>query len=108
MRTLPVRRGASMRWAGWWVAVACSIACGGGSQPGGGSGGGGGDPDAGPTDGGGTPTDGGGVMDCGGLMPPAPGAAVTFDVASSGACGATNIDGAGITRSEEHTSELQS
>ena len=36
-------------------------------------------------------------MDCGGLMPPAPGAAVTFDVASSGACGATNIDGAGIT-----------
>ncbi len=84
-----------MRWAAWWVAVACSIACG-GSQPGGGSGGGGGDPDAGPADGGGT--DGGVGADCTGLLPPAPGSAVTFDVASSGAaCGATNIDGAGIT-----------
>jgi len=86
-----------MRWAGWWVAVACSIACG-GSRPGGGSGGGGGDPDAGPADGGGTPTDGGVGADCTGLLPPAPGSAVIFDVTSSGAaCGATKIDGAGNT-----------
>src|SRR5690348_8556332 len=97
MRTLPVRRGASMRWAGWWVAVACSIACG-GSQRGGGSGGGGGDPDAGPTDGGGTSTDGGVATGCEGLQLPQPGTALTFDVPTSGApCGATIIDGAAVT-----------
>jgi hypothetical protein len=82
-----------MRWAGWWVAVACAVACG-GSQPGGGSGGGGGT-DAGPTDGG---PDGGVSSDCDNVQLPQPGTAVTFDVASSGApCGTTMIDGSGIT-----------
>jgi len=93
-----------MRWAGWWVAVACAVACG-GSQPGAGSGGSGGGTDAGPTDGG---TDGGVAMGCDSLQLAQPGSAVTFDVASSGApCGATNIDGAGITICRVQSSWLE-
>ena len=85
-----------MRWAGWWWAgVFCSVsvACGGGS-PGGGSDGGGTAitvPDGGPSDGG--PT-----ADCSGLLPAAPGPAVTFDVpANPGEICTTAIgDGEGV------------
>jgi hypothetical protein len=93
MHTVPASRGAGMRWAGWFLL--CSVACGGGAASVGTSDGGSGDvtvPDGG--------TDGGPVSaDCSGLVPPAPGAAITFDITAiddDQMCVVSRIDGEGV------------
>src|ERR1700674_4210176 len=109
MRTLPATEGASMRWTGWWWAgLFCSIACG-GSQPGtvfDGGGGGITSPDGGALDGG---SDAGPVADCSSLLPPSPGAAVTFDVNTIAGvtCGPSTVDGEGYVACQMRSPKLE-
>jgi hypothetical protein len=95
-----------MRWAGWWwAALFCSIACG-GSQPSTGVGGGITPPDAGVQDGG---SDAGPVADCSSLLPPSPGAAVTFDANTTAGvtCGPSTVDGEGFVACQMRSQKLE-
>lgn len=90
-----------MRWAGSLLCISVGLMACGGRAPADGAGDGG-SPSVTP-DGG---SDGGPAVDCNGLMPPAPAAALTFDVpaVNGEACNATAIDAEGAVAADAESS----